>query len=123
MVAGILIAVHQAFLIRFFSIMVHSPRSLLLMSTWIFLCWTSRGGHSKTFSVRGLLSKRSPSWSKVIGWWWVGHRIIESPQVPFTWIWDSLGLGTIGTGIGDGLALGLGLGLDNKFSLGTWCKE
>ena len=38
----------------------------------------------------------------------VAHRIIESPQVPFTGIRDLLGWG-----LTLGLTLGLGLGLDN----------
>ena len=36
-----------------------------------FFCWTSRGDHSKMFSLFGFCCGTPPSCLKVVGWWWV----------------------------------------------------
>ena len=47
--AGILIMVQQVRLMMFSLNMVDYPMSFLLLSTWDFFWWTSRGDHSKMF--------------------------------------------------------------------------
>ena len=47
--AGILIMVQQVSLMMSYLTMLDYPVSFLLLSTWIFFWWTSRGDHSKKF--------------------------------------------------------------------------
>ena len=66
--AGISIMMQQVRLMMFSLNMVDYSMSFLLLSTWVFFCWTSRGDHSEPFLLFDFLCGTLPSCSKVMGW-------------------------------------------------------
>ena len=80
--------------------MLFYPIFSLLLSTWIFLCWASRGGHSKSLLLSDSFNQRPPSCLKVVGGV-VAHEILETAQspnssFPFHFLFDlGLGLGLV----------------------------
>ena len=67
--AGILIMMHQVRLIMFSLNMVDYSLTFLLLSTWDFFCWTSRGDHSEPFLLFEVYCGTPPSCLKVGGGW------------------------------------------------------
>ena len=84
--AGILIMVQQVRLMMFSLNMVDYPMTFLLLSTWDFFWWTSRGDHSKMFLLFEFCCGTPPSCLKVRGWvvgGWVAYCILVSAPGPF----------------------------------------
>ena len=82
--AGILIMMQQVRLMMFSLNMVDYSMSFLLLSSWDFFCWTSRGDHSEPFLLFDFYCGTPPSCLKVMGGW-VAHEILVSAQGPF-WV-------------------------------------
>jgi len=84
--------------------MVDYSMSFLLLYTWDFFCWTSRGDHSEPFLLFEVYCGTPPSCLKVVGGWGGGGGdpwdFSVSPR--------PLSFGFLGLGL-----WGLGRGLDN----------
>ena len=95
--AGILIMMHQVRLIMFSLNMVDYSLTFLLLSTWDFFCWTSRGDHSEPFLLFDFCRGTTPSCLKVMGGGVVvAHKILVSAQGPLVLV---LGLRVWGQGL------------------------
>ena len=90
---AILIMVHQVSLMMSYLTMVDYPVSFLLLSTWIFFWWTSRGDHSKMFLLFEFCCGPPPSCLKVGGGWVVAYSILVSAQGPLVLVVELKGLG------------------------------